>query len=527
MHDMYSSGISVAQSVLWALDAFASVVSFKEIEMMSMLNREFKSMSLDLWTARSKYLRSRTLDEDFSTFAGIVSMETLLAEIAHRELSNVMKISIEFGNAEHVKCILEGVLMAERAKKESTPFLGQLQKFGPNEAPEDSASWVHFSIDHSRSEEQNAIILPMLLNVEKQDDLKDLLLRGAFGISGNCIVKSAKLGKPRTVQILLQHARKANILKEVLLDADGMCLHVAVQHKCLEVVLQILDAAGSVGVVHNLLLSKTRSGETCLSEAVAYQQVKIVQALLEHARAAGVLDSMLLIRATNDSSCLHLAVFRYNREIFTALLEAARGEEDDVLPSLLSAKSFDGRTCLFDAVASVNVEAVQAIIAASRVAERGLLHDLLLAAPLTGLSFSGMSGLHYLVSCRAELEATPGLSSSMETIVVDLLNAAEEEGALSRLLSMKSERHGRTCFMDCLLSQNKKLLSILLRSAALPASSQALMFEWLGATEGEREGREGEGEGEGRESEGEGSESEGSESEGSESEGSESDGEGV
>ena len=96
---------------------------------------------------------------------------------------------------------------------------------------------------------------------------------------------------------LLQRAREANILKEVLLDSDGMCLHVAVQHKRLEVVLQILDAAASVGAVPKLLLTKTSAGESCLSEAVAYpfQDLIGVQSRPPHLRRNG--HHVLFLRA--------------------------------------------------------------------------------------------------------------------------------------------------------------------------------------------------------------------------------------
>jgi hypothetical protein len=156
----------------------------------------------------------------------------------------------------------------------------------------------------------------------------------------------AQFGKFKFVQILLQSAREAKLLNEVLVNVNTRMetyLYCAVKHRRLEIALEILDAATSVKVLPELM--KTDDCENCFSEAVLSGDVKMVRDFLQHGRSAAsasMLHKMLLTRTMHNSvrwSCLHLTIHKYNPEIFMALLEAARGEADDVLPSLLSVRT--------------------------------------------------------------------------------------------------------------------------------------------------------------------------------------------
>jgi len=440
----------VVQSVISLSDAFASVLSFQEVERLRMVNRDFKSTStLHLWQARAKFLRLLSFEGDYSTFHSVLSSPTLMAELAYKELSNCMKVSIQFGKVEHVRTLLQGVMEAESVKPPLQPFLKDLVTIvDPQDSVQETfASWLFFAISRCQYEDENAMILPMLLNVEEQDHLRELLLCKDFShAGGNCIMLCAQFGKLKFLQILLESARKANLLHVVLMAVDSRkenCLYCAIKHKRLEVVVEVLDAAESLFLVEDILYRITDDGQSCFSEAVLSGEVNIVRAILEHAQFADILHQLLMERTVNNKSCLHLAIHKYNPEVFMALLEAAReaerGGSVEVMEAMLSAQTFDGRHPLFDAVASVNVDAVRAILEAARSVSSSpeFLHDLLVTAPFPERPFAGMSCLHYLITSASEIsEMGDGFADSWGAIFMQLQEAATQADAHSRLAEM-------------------------------------------------------------------------------------------
>jgi hypothetical protein len=450
--------VSIFRDVFYQSDVFASVLSFRELAQLSRTSRDFmNNSSLYLWRARSKFLRLQSFETDPGTFLSAVSVLTTEADLAYNELEKILRLAIAGGKAEYVEMILEGVWEVER-NKEHNPGLCPLLTHSVDDSVTGMSyrSWLFFAIQVCRDGDQNKIILPMLLNVEKEHRyFSDLLLRPDYDINGsNCLMLCAERGELEFVKVMLKAAREAEMLSELLLssnDTRESPLYCAFKNSHREVALELLDAARCVKVVPELILMKTDSHYSCLIEAVLLPDVEMLCDLLQSARVTGIMHQLLM----TNIGCFQLAIRHYNPKIFTTLLEAAQEEESYVLSQMLSMPCGDGRSCLFDAVSSNNPDAVLKIMEASRrippTSGRGFLSELLPMAPPTGSPYGGMSCLHYIVSCYSNLEDINDVfAKSMHMILVQLLQAAVQEGVLYQLLYMRYDDFGWAGGWTCL-----------------------------------------------------------------------------
>lgn len=101
---------------------------------------------------------------------------------------------------------------------------------------------------------------------------------------GRCLHATARWGTPEVAAALLESAREAGVLAQVLeqrCDDLSTCLHYAAESNTPEVLRVLLGAGERAGVLDRLLTVDNGDRRTCLDVAVALRRVDVVRVITE------------------------------------------------------------------------------------------------------------------------------------------------------------------------------------------------------------------------------------------------------
>jgi len=279
------------------------LLRFSEFEGLRKVNRMLHSTSSKhLWKERAKILRLKSLKATFET--STISLISSEAQLAYQELNKFMQLAIVFGKVEHVGWLVEGILQAEDMLESPFPFLTHRVKIkDTSDFTVAYKSWLFFGIAEGSSEEGTGMILPLLLNLKNDVDVRHVLLCQDYDGSGsNCMHMCAQHGKCKFLNFMLKKAREVGIIDDVLLNLNmynETCLFLAFRFRQFEAVEEILKYASLSNVLAPLLMLETNLGQNCYSEAEFAMGLssKWMDAFLEAAVEAGVLSEVLSRKA--------------------------------------------------------------------------------------------------------------------------------------------------------------------------------------------------------------------------------------
>jgi ankyrin repeat protein len=373
-------------------------LSFRELMQIGLLNRSFKSM--------------------FERALGFV-WRSRSAACARGELSHTVKRAVRFGKAEHVRILMPLVVRAAEPDGEEIvmPYLFDAIRHG-------HGAVVSALLEIGGPE------LPMMTDTGE-----------------SCLAVSVRFRRAELVGVLLEAAgprERELFMMNCLCNvdySDMSCLHYSVYRGDLVMVNTLLEAADGAGVLEELLMLSTDSGDTCLHMAAEYcllpRGLGVVQALL---KAAGPRRLELLVRRSGPGeSCLLIAASVGSVDVVNVLLEAAGPARRE----LLMLTNLVGHTCLYASVEEGRVAAMRALLEAADRA--GALAELLMLTNCVG-----QSCLHV------------GVKEGRADVVRALLEAA---GPWRRELLMLPDGNGASCLYLSVLRGNLAMANALLEAA--------------------------------------------------------------